>query len=42
MSGERFICPNCGQRLVEVIRHNNAWEYSNDFESLGKASARNR
>jgi len=32
---QRFICPKCGLRSVEVIVYGHAWEYSDDFELLG-------
>jgi len=30
-----FICPQCGQRAIETIQYDNAWEWSDDYASLG-------
>jgi predicted RNA-binding Zn-ribbon protein involved in translation (DUF1610 family) len=32
---EKFICPQCGQRGVEVIRYDHAWEWSDNIADLG-------
>ena len=30
-----FICPKCGQKAIEIIQYDNAWEWSEDYADLG-------
>jgi transcription elongation factor Elf1 len=32
---ERFICPECGRKEVEVIHYDHAWEWDDDCGELG-------